>query len=90
MRHGTATLLAALDIATDAVFTECKPATGIRSFLSFLRRLDAATPEQLLDAVNERVARMNRWSKSGVWSARSWRWFNALWRQQVTAWMGGR
>jgi putative transposase len=40
-------LFAALDIATGAVFTECKPRHRHQEFLSFLRRLDAAIPEQL-------------------------------------------
>lgn len=47
VRHGTTTLFAALDIATGAVFTECKPRHRHQEFLSFLRRLDAAIPEQL-------------------------------------------
>src|SRR5436305_6362303 len=47
VRHGTTTLFAALDIATGAVFTECKPRHGYQEFLSFLRRLDACIPEQL-------------------------------------------
>jgi transposase len=47
VRHGTTTLFAALDIATGAVFTECKPRHRHQEFLSFLRRLDAAIPEEL-------------------------------------------
>ena len=47
VRHGTTTLFAALDIATGAVFTECKPRHRHQEFLSFLRRLDAAVPEEL-------------------------------------------
>src|SRR5205809_6847884 len=47
VRHGTTTLFAALDIATGAVFTECKPRHRHQEFLSFLRRLDACIPEQL-------------------------------------------
>src|SRR5512146_839804 len=47
VRHGTTTLFAALDIATGAVFTECKPRHRHQEFLSFLRRLDAAIPEPL-------------------------------------------
>jgi putative transposase len=47
VRHGTTTLFAALDIATGAVFTECKPRHRHQEFLSFLRQLDACIPEQL-------------------------------------------
>ena len=47
VRHGTTTLFAALDIATGAVFTECKPRHRHQEFLSFLRRLEAAVPEGL-------------------------------------------
>lgn len=47
VRHGTTTLFAALDIATGAVFTECKPRHRHQEFLSFLRRLDASIPEEL-------------------------------------------
>jgi putative transposase len=47
VRHGTTTLFAALDIATGAVFTECKPRHRHQEFLSFLRRLDDASPPDL-------------------------------------------
>ena len=47
VRHGTTTLFAALDVATGAVFTECKPRHRHQEFLFFLRRLDAAIPEEL-------------------------------------------
>jgi putative transposase len=47
VRHGTTTLFAALDIATGAVFTECKPRHRHQEFLSFLRRLDACIPKEL-------------------------------------------
>jgi putative transposase len=47
VRHGTTTLFAALDIATGAVFTECKPRHRHQEFLSFLRRLDSSIPRQL-------------------------------------------
>lgn len=47
VRHGTTTLFAALDIATGAVFTECKPRHRHQEFLSFLRRLDECIPEEL-------------------------------------------
>lgn len=45
VRHGTTTLFAALDIASGAVFSECKPRHRHQEFLSFLRRLDASIPD---------------------------------------------
>jgi putative transposase len=45
--HGTTTLFAALDIATGAVFTECKPRHRHQEFLSFLRSLEACVPAEL-------------------------------------------
>src|SRR6201993_2782074 len=47
VRHGTTTLFAALDIATGAVFTECKPRHRHQEFLSFLRSLEACVPAEL-------------------------------------------
>ncbi len=47
VRHGTTTLFAALDIATGAVFTECKPRHRHQEFLAFLRRLDQCIPTEL-------------------------------------------
>ena len=47
VRHGTTTLFAALDIATGAVFTQCKPRHRHQEFLSFLRSLDACVPAEL-------------------------------------------
>ena len=47
VRHGTTTLFAALEVATGAVFTECKPRHRHQEFLSFLRSLDACVPAQL-------------------------------------------
>jgi transposase len=44
VRHGTTTLFAALDIATGAVFSECKPRHRHQEFLSFLRNLDQNVP----------------------------------------------
>ena len=47
VRRGTTTLFAALDIATGAVFTECKPRHRNQGFLAFLRRLDECIPADL-------------------------------------------
>ena len=47
VRHGTTTLFAALDIATGAVFTECKSRHRHQEFLSFMRHLDEGVPQEL-------------------------------------------
>jgi putative transposase len=47
VRHGTTTLFAALDIATGAVLTECRPRHRHQEFLAFLRRVDECIPAEL-------------------------------------------
>jgi putative transposase len=47
VRHGTTTLFAALDIATGAVLTECRPRHRHQEFLAFLRRLDECIPPEV-------------------------------------------
>jgi len=46
-RHGTTTLLAALDVATGGVLSQCKKRHRHQEFLSFLRHLDANVPNNL-------------------------------------------
>ena len=43
-RHGTTTLFAALDIATDEVMTPCKPRHRHQEFLQFLRHIEDNVP----------------------------------------------
>jgi len=47
VRHGTTTLFAALDIANGKVIAQCKPRHRHQEFLSFLRHVDANTPDGL-------------------------------------------
>ena len=47
IRHGTTTLLAALDAATGKVITQCRKRHRHREWLSFLRLIDRETPEGL-------------------------------------------
>jgi putative transposase len=47
IRHGTATLLAALDVASGAVIAEWKPRRRHQEFLSFLRQIDREVPLEL-------------------------------------------
>jgi putative transposase len=47
VRHGTTTLFAALDVLSGTVITQCKPRHRHQEFLSFLRTIDKAVPENL-------------------------------------------
>ena len=47
IRHGTTTLLAALDVATGRVLAQCKARHRHQEFLSFLRHIDANVPPDL-------------------------------------------
>src|SRR5271166_1961931 len=47
VRHGTTTLFAALDIATGAVFTECRQHHRHQEYLGFLREIEKNVPETL-------------------------------------------
>lgn len=47
VRHGTATLYAALDIATGKVLTRCTPRHRHQEFLQFLRQIEANVPKAL-------------------------------------------
>jgi len=47
MRHGTTTLLAALNIATGEVITACKRRHRHQEYLAFLKRVDANVPAEL-------------------------------------------
>ena len=46
-RNGTATLFAALDIATGAIIGECLPRHRAKEFLAFLKKIDRVTPAEL-------------------------------------------
>jgi transposase len=45
VRHGTSTLFAALDIATGTVTAACKPRHRHQEFLTFLKQIDRAYPD---------------------------------------------
>lgn len=55
-RHGTTTLFAALEIATGHVTAAVKPKHRRQEFLSFLRQLDRAYPDQDLHLVMDNYA----------------------------------
>ena len=47
VRHGTATLYAALDVATGRVLTRCTKRHRHQEFLSFLRQIEKSVPKTL-------------------------------------------
>ena len=55
-RHGTATLFAALEIATGQVTAAVKPRHRHQEFLAFLRQIDRAYPDQELHLVMDNYA----------------------------------
>jgi len=94
VRHGTTTLFAALDIATGAVFTECKPRHRHQEFLSFLRQLDACIPEQLDVHLIVDNYSTHKHRKVRTWLARRPRYqvhytpTYSSWLNQVERWFG--
>jgi len=94
VRHGTTTLFAALDIATGAVFTVCKPRHRHQEFLSFLRRLDSCIPEPLdVHLIVDNYA-THKHSKVRTWLAQRPRYHvhytptYSSWLNQVERWFG--
>ncbi len=47
VRHGTTTLFAALNVLNGAILASCKPRHRHQEFLSFLREIDQAVPQEL-------------------------------------------
>lgn len=94
VRHGTTTLFAALDVATGAVFTECKPRHRHQEFLSFLRRLDASVPAELdVHLIADNYA-THKHPKVRTWLAQQPRFHMhytptySSWLNQVERWFG--
>src|SRR5215469_8243360 len=94
VRHGTTTLFAALDIATGAVFTECKPRHRHQEFLSFLRHLDQSVPSELdLHLIVDNYA-THKHPKVRTWLAQRPRYHMhytptySSWLNQVERWFG--
>jgi putative transposase len=94
VRHGTTTLFAALEIATGAVFTECKPRHRHQEFLSFLRHLDESVPPQLdLHLIVDNYA-PHKHPRVRTWLAQRPRYHMhytptySFWLNQVERWFG--
>ena len=94
VRHGTTTLFAALDVATGAVFTECKHRHRHQEFLAFLRRLDECIPAELdVHLIVDNYA-THKHSKVRTWLAQRPRYqihytpTYSSWLNQVERWFG--
>jgi putative transposase len=94
VRHGTTTLFAALDIATGAVFAECKARHRHQEFLTFLRSLDACVPTELdVHLIVDNYA-THKHAKVRTWLARHPRFHihytptYSSWLNQVERWFG--
>lgn len=73
-RHGTTTLFAALNVLNGAVLAACKPRHRHQEFLSFLREIDKAVPEELdVHCVADNYATHNH-PKIKAWLAQRPRW----------------
>lgn len=94
VRHGTTTLFAALDVATGAVFTECKPRHRHQEFLSFLRHLEDSVPPELdVHLIVDNYA-THKHAKVRTWLAQRPRYHvhytptYSSWLNQVERWFG--
>jgi transposase len=92
VRHGTATLFAALDVATGTVFAECKARHRHQEFLNFLRDLNACVPAELdLDLIVDNYA-THMHAKVRAWLAQHSRFHlhytptYSSWLNQVERW----
>ena len=94
IRHGTTTLLAALDVATGAVLAECQRRPRHQEFLRFLERIDASIPPDLdVHLVIDNYA-TNKHPAVRAWLAARPRYQThftptyASWLNQVERWFG--
>ena len=94
VRHGTATLFAALDVATGEVLTQCKRRHRHQEFLAFLRHIDASVPKTLdVHLIVDNYA-THKHAKVKAWLAQRPRYTlhytptYASWINQVERWFG--
>ena len=94
VRHGTTTLLAALDVATGAVPAQCKRRHPHQEFLAFLRHIDDNVPDSLhIHLVVDNYA-THKHPKVKAWPARRPRYTlhytptYASWINQIERWFG--
>lgn len=94
IRHGTTTLFAALDVANGTVITQCKPRHRHQEFLSFLRHVEAAVPDDLdVHLIADNYA-THKHPKVRAWLARRPRFHlhftptYSSWLNQVERWFG--
>ncbi|MDE0152628.1 MAG: IS630 family transposase [Gammaproteobacteria bacterium] len=94
VRHGTPTLFAALDVATGAILTQCRPRHRHQEFLAFLRHIEASVPETLdVHLIVDNYC-THKHAKVKAWLARRPRYHvhytptYACWLNQVERWFG--
>jgi len=74
VRHGTTTLFAALNVLNGAVLASCKPRHRHQEFLTFLREIDKAVPQELdVHCVVDNYA-SHKHPKVRAWLAQRPRW----------------
>lgn len=94
IRHGTTTLFAALNVATGKVLAECKAQHRHQEFLSFLRKIDNAVPDDLdihiiLDNyATHKHPRVKKWLASRPRYHLHFTPTYASWLNQVERWFG--
>ena len=93
-RHGTTTWVAALDVHSGEVITQCKPRHRHQEFLSFLRHLEASVPANFdLHLIVDNYA-THKHPKVRVWLAARPRYHvhftptYSFWLNQVERWFG--
>ena len=89
-RHGTTTLMAALEVATGKVLGQCQPRNRRVEFVAFLEELEAAYPEQELHVVLDNLS-VHRITDPAFWKKHPRLHFHftpthASWLNQVEAW----
>ena len=94
IRHGTTTPFAALDVATGAVLTQCKPRHRQQEFLQFLKHIDANVPADLDIHLIVHNYGTHKSKKVREWLARRPRYHvhytptYTSWLNQVETWFG--
>ncbi|KAB1640292.1 IS630 family transposase [Gulosibacter chungangensis] len=92
-RHGTSTLFAALEVATGQVTAALKPKHRRQEFLSFLRQIERAYPEQELHLVMDNYA-THKTPEVRAWLAKHSRFHvhftptSGSWLNLVEVWFG--
>jgi len=89
VRHGATTLFAALDIASGAVFAECRPRHRHQEFLGFLKRIEDLDVHLIVDNyATHKHAKVRLWLAERPRFPIHYTPTNASWLNQVERWFG--